>query len=69
MKKREKLPPKCKPASKVDMRLTVGQEEVIRASVAFELHGHSLKKTVRYLLQKAVIEEATEQAREREKRS
>lgn len=69
MKKREKLPPKCKPATKFSMQLTVGQEEVIRASFAFELHDRNLKKTVRYLLQNAIIEEAKAQIREREKRS
>lgn len=45
------------------MRLTVGQEKVVRASFVFELHNYSVKKTVRYMLQKAIMDEAIEQRR------
>lgn len=58
-----KLPPKCLPASRVVVQLTVGQEEVIRKSHLFTLLGENVGKSVRHLVQSAVIEEAIRQGK------
>lgn len=56
-------PPKCRNASRIQVQLTVGQEDVIRASLIYELMGNSMKKTVRFMVQTAVINEAGRQAK------
>lgn len=58
---KRKVPPMCRPASKVTIRLTVGQEKVILKSTIYRLFGESVQKTVRHMVQSAIIDEASRQ--------
>lgn len=62
---KRKLPPMCRPASKVTITLTVGQEKVILKSHIYAIVGESVQKAVRHMVQSAIIDEAARQGKDR----
>lgn len=58
---KRKVPPMCRPATKVSITLTVGQEKVILKSTIYRIVGESVNKAVRHMLQSAIIDEASRQ--------
>lgn len=62
-RKAKPVPLNCRPASRVSITLTVGQEKIIRKSIVFGLMGNDIGKTVRHFVRAAVIAEAIGQTK------